>query len=190
MSNTTEILKDLERQDIWHVRKQGMPQDLERQIKALCIDYMGAGLDGQKAIRSAITRKAGWFILSFAVDMATLAMKRKDNEALTLGIVALRISNILIVDYRDAYEPIAMLALAAQQCGFEPAEYTMLVCPDFPSEFLEWFSKPGPLMVVPDAEGSFVFQLTEEAKASKARMKEFLESRRQKRSSLKESQIG
>ncbi|MGA2832643.1 MAG: hypothetical protein ABSE55_06185 [Terracidiphilus sp.] len=181
MDYKDEILKDLERQDIHRVYLHGMPEDLERQIKALCIEYMGAVVDGQRAMRSAITRKAGWFILNFAFKMATLAMQHKDKEALALGIIALHLSEILNVDCRDAVDLIAKLAYAAQQCELVPAEYTMLVCPDFPPKFLEWFRKPGPVKVGPDADGNLVFQITDEALARKARWKENLDARRKKK---------
>jgi hypothetical protein len=64
----------------------------------------------------------------------------------------------------------------------------MAVCPDFPPKFLEWFRKPGSVKVGPGADGNLVFQITDEAKARRARWNEFLEAHRKKRRSMKESQ--
>jgi hypothetical protein len=43
-----------------------------------------------------------WFLLSFSSHMATRAMQRKDREALGCRIIALHLSNIANVDFRDS----------------------------------------------------------------------------------------
>jgi hypothetical protein len=112
-------------------------------------------------------------------------MQRKDKEALSSGIIALHLSNIANIDYRDSGGVIARLAYAAQQCGLELAEYTTAICPDLSPKLMEWIRKPGPVNVGPDVDGNLVFKRTAEAEARRAHWKEFIKAHRDKRESSK-----
>lgn len=183
MDQTSEILENLERQDVYRVWKHGMPEELEGQIRVLCTEYKNGSSDGKSALRAAITRHAGWFILSFVSRMAIVTMRRKDKDALTDGIIALHLSKIAEIDFRDAYGPTARLAFGAQQLGINLAEWTTVVCPEISPVLLEFMRRPGPVNVGPDSDGNLVFKVTPEAEARRARHKEFLKALREKRPS-------
>jgi hypothetical protein len=190
MNHVAEILEDLGRRDIYKVSKHGITEDLERQLESLCAEYRNGSPSGRGALTSAInyrkaTNRAQWLLLSFSSHMATRAMQRQDKEALSSGIIALHLSNIANIDYRDSGGVIARLAYAAQQCGLELAEYTTAICPDVSPKLMEWIRKPGPVNVGPDADGNLVFKRTAEAEARRARWKEFIKAHREKRESSK-----
>jgi len=112
-------------------------------------------------------------------------MQRKDRVALNSGIIALHLSNVANIDYRDSWGAIARLAHAAQQCGLELAEYTTVVCPDVSPKLMEWIRQLGPVNVGPDVDGNPVFKRTAEAEARRARWNEFIKAHHKKRESSK-----
>jgi hypothetical protein len=89
--------------------------------------------------------------------MAELAMQRKDGQALDLGLVAFDLSNIIGVDFRDAFGAISQLAFAANQCGVEPVDRATAVIPDLSPQLLEMFKHPRPARVTRDSHGNVVF---------------------------------
>jgi hypothetical protein len=152
-----KILEDLERRDSYSTLKLGMPPDVEREIGVLCAAYRSATAESRDAMRSAITRKATVLILSFASRMATLAMQRKDKEAVDLGLVALDLSNAVNVNSRDVLGQIAQLAFAAKECGVEVSDRAAAVVPEFSPQLLEMLKHPGLVRVVQDKQGKRVF---------------------------------
>jgi len=185
MAHIPESLDVLEKQDIYSLWKRGMPEDVESQVKLLCIEYRNATPKDRSVVRSIVSRKATWVILQFAVTMATRAMQNKDKESLGFGISALVLSNIVDVDLRDALEPVARLAYAAQQCGLELAEYTTAICPEVSPKLMEWIRKPRPVHVGQDANGNLVFKRTAEAEARRTHWNELIKAHREKRESSK-----
>jgi len=190
MNHIAGILEDLERADIYAVSKHGITEDLEGQLESLCTEYRNGSPSGRGALTIAInhkkaTNRAQWFLLSFSSHMATRAMQRKDRVALSSGIIALHLSNVANIDYRDSWGTIARLAYAAQQCGLELAEYTTAVCPDVSPKLMEWIRQPGPVNVGPDVDGNPAFKRTAEAEARRARWNEFIKAHREKRESSK-----
>ena len=190
MNHVAEILEDLYRRDIYKVSKHGITEDLERQLESLCAEYRNGSPSGRGALTRAInyrkaTNRAQWLLLNFSSHMATRSMRRKDKEALSSGIIALHLSNVANIDFRDSLETIARLSYAAQQCGLELAEYTTAICPDVSPKLMEWIRKPGPVNVGPDADGNLVFKRTAEAEARLAHWKEFIKAYREKRESSK-----
>ena len=186
MNHVAEILEDLERRDIYKVWKHGIPEDLERQLESLCAEYRNGSPSGRGALTTAInyrkaTNRAQWFLLSFSSHMATRAMQGKNKEALSSGIIALHLSNIANIDFRDSLGAVDRLAFAAHQCGFEVTKYASLVCPDLSPRLLGFMKNPRPVKVGPDANGDLVFQRSDEAEARRIRFDEFIKTRRQKR---------
>jgi hypothetical protein len=132
--NVAEILEDLERRDIDKVWKHGITEDLESQLEWLCAEYRNGSPSDRGALTTAInyrkaTNRAQWFLLSFSSQMATCAMQRKDKEALS-SVIALHLSNIANIDFRDSLGAFDRLAFSAQHCGLQVTEYASLVCPD------------------------------------------------------------
>ena len=116
-SHLAEILEDLQRRDIYKVWKYGVPEDLERQLESLCGEYRNGSRSSRDALTTAInqskaTNRAQWFLLSFSSHMAIRAMQRKDKESLSSGIIALHLSNIANIDFRDSFEAIGQLAFS------------------------------------------------------------------------------
>jgi hypothetical protein len=192
MNHIAGILEDLERRDIYKVSKHGITEDLERQLESLCAEYRNGTPSDRGALTTAInyrnaTNRAQWLLQSFSSHMATRAMQRKDRVALSSGIIALHLSNVAHIDFRDSLGTIARLAYAAQQCGLELAEYTTAVCPDVSPKLMEWIRKPSPVNVGPDVDGNLVFKRTAGAEARRARWNEFIKAHREKRESSKNS---
>ncbi len=186
MNAVAAILEDLERRDIHKVWKHGITAELERQLESLCAGYRSGSPSSRGALTTAInyrkaTNRAQWFLLSFSSHMATRAMQHKNKEALSSGIIALHLSNIANIDFRDSFGAINRLAFSAQQCGLEVTEYASLVCPDLSPRLVEFMKNPSPVKVGPDANGDLVFQRSNEAIARDARRKELTEARRAKR---------
>lgn len=187
------ILEDLERRDIYKVWKHGVPEDLERQLESLCAEYRNGSPSSRDALTTAInhrkaTNRAQWFLLSFSSHMATRAMQRKDKETLSSGIIALHLSNIANIDFRDSFGAIGQLAFSAQQCGIRLVEYASLVCPDLSPRLVEFMKNPGPVKVGPDAHGDLVFQRSDEDEARRARWNEFIKAHREKRTTSKKAE--
>jgi hypothetical protein len=118
MNRVAEILEDLYRRDIYKVSKHGITEDLERQLEALCAEYRNGSPSRRAALTSAInyrkaTNRAQWLLLNFSSHMATRSMQRKDKEALSSGIIALHLSNVADIDFRDSLGAIARLAYGA-----------------------------------------------------------------------------
>jgi len=51
--------------------------------------------------------------------MATVAMQQKDKAALDLAVIAFDLSDIMRIDYRDAFGHVGQLAFAAKECGVD-----------------------------------------------------------------------
>ena len=109
------------------------------------------------------------------MEMATRAMQHKDNDALTLGVVALLLANDR--DGRDLWVLIARLAFAAKECGLELADYAMLVCPEVSPKIMQLLRNPVPVTVAPNAKGDLVFQRTAAGEANRARYNELRNAR-------------
>lgn len=193
MNQIEEILEDLHRRDIHTVWKHGFSEDLERILECLCTEYRN-GTPGDRdtltariTSRTPHTNRAEWFLLSFSSHMATRAMRHKDKEALSSGIISLHLSNIAHIDFRDSLWPIGGLAFAAQQCGLELTAYASEVCPDLSPKLVEFMKTPRPVKVGRNASGDLVFQRSDEAiareNAATARRKELTEARQAKRQS-------
>ena len=185
MDQISEILESMETLDVHGVWKGGMSPDTARQIAVLCEKYREMDSGVRAAMRSAVSRKAGWFILAFVSRMALVAVREKDREALANGILALILSKTAEVDYRDAYKPIAKLAYAARQCGVDLAEYSMETCPETPVALIGFMRKPGPVKVGPDADGNLVFQVTDETLARGGASEGLVGALRKKRAASK-----
>ena len=113
--------------------------------------------------------------------MATRAMQRKDKEALSSGLIALHLSNIANIDFRDSLGAIDRRVLSAQHCGLQVTEYASIVCPDLSPKLVEFMRNPRPVKVGPDAHGDLVFQRSDEVEARRIRRDEFMRARRQER---------
>jgi hypothetical protein len=186
MKHVAEILEDLERRDVYKVWKHGIMEDLERQLESLCAEYRKGSPSDRGALTTAInsrkaTNRAQWFLLSFSSHMATRAMQRKDEEALSSGIIALHLSNIENIDFRDSLGAVARLAFSARHCGLQVTEYASLVCPDLSPKLVEFMKNPRPVKVGPDAHGDLIFQRSDEAEARRIRRDEFMRARRKER---------
>jgi hypothetical protein len=182
MDKISEILNGLEKQDIFRVWKSGMPPEMERRIRVLCTEYKNQTPDSRTGLRSAIKQKAGWFILAFVNRMAIVALRANDKSALTDGVIALHLSRITEVDFRDAYEPVARLAFCAKQLGIDLAEWSLAVCPEISSTLVKFMRNPGPVNVGPDADGNLSFRVTPEAEARRACRYEMVKKRPRKKS--------
>lgn len=192
INHIAEILEDLERRDIHKVWKYGITEDLEGQLESLCAEYKNGSQSGRGALTTAInyrkaTNGAQWFLLNFSSHMATHAMRHKDKEALSSGIIALHLSNIANIDFRDSFGAIGGLAFAAQECGLELAAIASEVCPDLSPKLIEFMKSPRPVKIGRNANGDLVFQRTDESiareKAAIAFRKELTEARRLKKQS-------
>src|ERR1035438_4477680 len=83
MDQICEIIESLERQDLYRVSKNGLPEDVARQITVLCAEYRSKDSEGRLAMTLSVTPRAAWLIHAFALPMALAAMRRKNTEALT-----------------------------------------------------------------------------------------------------------
>jgi len=156
-NNLDAILKELDRQDLHAIVEAGIPLEIKTQIKVLCTAYRPAQLEAKKEIRSAVTRNATVVLLTFVSAMATLAMQEKNEEALDLGLVALDLSNIMQIDFRDAFTHVAQLAFAAVECGVNPAAHALSVIPEISAQLLEMFGHFKPPRVTRNSQGDLIF---------------------------------
>jgi hypothetical protein len=160
ITSLTAILENLERQDIYRLAKYGMPEELQREIKALCVEYRDATTEDRNAAKSAVisqATKATGVILSFVSRMAELAMQQGDKEALDLGLVALDLSNIMKVDFRDAGGAASRLAFAAERCGINVIDRAQAMIPDISPQLLLFLQHRKPPRVELDGEGKLIF---------------------------------
>jgi hypothetical protein len=149
INNLTAILEYPERQDIHGLIQHGMPEELQREIKALCIEYRGATSEDRNAAKSAVVSQATnatVIILFFVSRMAELAMQQGDKEAIDLGLAALDLSNIMKVDFRDAGGSASRLAFAAERCGLDIdiVERAQAMIPDLSPQLLRFLQHPRP----------------------------------------------
>jgi hypothetical protein len=157
MNNVGEIFEELDRQDI-HASVNGeMPATLDADIRTLCGIYRRAEPEFKKEMRSKVTRNATVALLSFVSSVATLATQKKDEGALDLGLLAFDLSDIMRIDFRDAFGHVAQLAFAATECGLRPEDRARAVIPDISARFLDMLSHSKPPKVVQDSEGKLVF---------------------------------
>lgn len=157
MSDWSKTIELVERQDIYQMLKHGMSEEVAKQIEAFCIEYRGADHARQSEMKSAISRKGTVIFLGFVGHIATLAMQRKDREALDIGILAFDLSNIMDVDFRDAFGSISQLAFAASECGVQLADRMPEVVGKVSSRLLKMLIDPKPARVTRDERGNLVF---------------------------------
>ena len=155
MDAIKKILEGLERRDSYSVMKLGIPPDIEREISVLCAAYRNT--DNPEAMKAAITRKATLLILVYVSRMATLAMQRKDKDSLDSGLVALDVSNAVIVDPREAAAHVAKLAFSAKECGVVLMDRAKALLTDISPQLLEMIKNPGLVRIVRDKQGRRVF---------------------------------
>lgn len=155
--NLSAIFEALDRQDILWINRNGLPEDLEVEVTKLCRHYQNAGLEERSTIRSAITPTAMVVVQNFVSKMATVAMQQKDKDALDCALIALDLSNIMKVDYRDAFHHVSQLAFAANECGVDIVAQVTTLIPDASPRLLEMFSHPAPARIVRDTEGHLTF---------------------------------
>jgi hypothetical protein len=156
-NNLNAIFKELDRQDLHAVVKGGIPTEIEMYIKSLCEVYRRAESDSKNEMRSAVTRNATVVLLAFVSAMATLAMQRKDVGSLDLALLAFDLSNIMRIDFRDAFTHVAQLAFAATECGVKLDDHARTIIPDISSQLLEMFGHSKPPRVRRDSEGKLIF---------------------------------
>jgi len=155
--NLNAIVEVLDRQDILWINRNGLPEDVEAEVTKLCRHYQNAGLEDRSTIRSAITRHAMVVVQNFVSKMATVAMQQKDKDALDCGLIALDLSNIMKVDFRDAFHHVSQLTFAANECGIDVVAQVATLIPDASPRLLEMFSHPSPARIVRDTEGNRTF---------------------------------
>src|SRR5882757_5618662 len=157
--NLDTVFKEMDQQDIFRVTRRGLPEELVGRIRLLCEAYRGAQPEIREEMRTAVTAKATVVLLSFMTAITALAAQRKDKQALDLGLAALDLSNIMRIDPRDAFIPVAQLAFAAIQCGIEPGERASRVLPDISPRLLEMFRyEQPPTILLQDSAGNPVFR--------------------------------
>ena len=152
------VFKEMDRQDLLAVTRHGLSDDLLRRIRVLCTEYRRVQPETRNEMRTAVTSNATVVLLRFVTAMAVLAAQKKDKEALDLGLVAFDLSNIMRIDFRDAYIPVARLAFAATECGVRPADRASVVIPDISPRLVEMFTYKQPLtFLTDDSAGNPVF---------------------------------
>jgi hypothetical protein len=159
LENLNATLKLLGQQDIHKLLTGGMPEPLVEEIKARCSEYQIASPEGRSQAKAAVlTERAGTaVILIFVTRMATLAMQLKDKEALDIGLVALDLSSVMKVDYRDAMGPASVLAFAAKECGVDIVERAKVMIPDISPQLTLFLAEPGQPKLARDGEGRLIF---------------------------------
>ncbi len=157
MNSWDTIVENLDEQDVLRINKYGLSDDIEREVSALCTEYCRLDTKERGVMRSKLGRKGSVVVLSFVSRMATLAMQRKDVDALDRGLVALDLSNIMKIDFRDAIGYVARLAFAANRCGVELVGRGLAVIPEVSPKLLELLQNPGVPRVTRDGDGNLVF---------------------------------
>jgi hypothetical protein len=159
-------------QDIYRTSKHGMSPELEEDLTTLCTEYRQASAEYRNLISSAISRKATWFLLAFVHRLSTHALQQKDIQALNLGLIALGLSNIVNIDWRDGMGGITQLAYVAELCGLKIADQAIAVIPDLSPKLLDLIKKltrePIVMHLKEDADGKPIFWKTCKATASTA----------------------
>jgi hypothetical protein len=142
MNDISNVLDTLERQDFHALLTKGLPDEISNQIGNFCKEYRSTSLELRSALKSKVSRKTTAVMLLFVRDMAKLAMRQKDRERVDLGLIALDLSNIANVDWRDALAPASQLAFAAKQCNIDVVDRARKVIPDLPSILEEMLKHP------------------------------------------------
>lgn len=160
MDDLHTILEDLERRDVHRTLKTGMPEEIEKEIKDLCASYRSANPEDRAVLKRRMSAKQRWMILHFASRMAELAMQVGDKEAIDLGLVAFDLSNIMNVDFRDAFGSVGTLAFAARRCGVDIVDRAKALIPDTSDQLLLIFQHPKEPRTLTDSKGNLVFRNT------------------------------
>jgi len=157
MHDWNEIIADLERQDIHRLLTRGMPEDIVAKIKLLCAAYRDVPLEERTTMRAGLPRRSSAVISIFSVHIATVAMQQKDKAALDLAVVAFDLSDIMRIDYRDAFGHVGRLAFAAKECGVDLMERVRALVHDISPRLMDMLAAPRFPRVVRDSEGNMVF---------------------------------
>ena len=158
MDNLSATLDKLEKQEFHALLKHGLPEEMEKEIRALCVEYWGAYSESRKAMKSATARKGSAVIQMFSTRMATVAMQKKDKECLDLAVVAFDLGNTMEIDFRDAYGSIAQLAFAATECGVDLVSRAQAVIFDISPQLIEMLKQPLPPRLARDDDDNLVFR--------------------------------
>jgi hypothetical protein len=156
-SEWNAIVQNLERQDIHRMLRSGMAEEMALEVRNLCLEYIAADTEKRRFMKSAITQQASPVVLHFTSRMATLAMQRGDKEAIDLGLAAFDLSNIMLIDPRDAFGPIGRLAFAAEQCDVDLLDRATVIIGGISPQLMQVFTGPKPAQVERDAEGNLCF---------------------------------
>jgi hypothetical protein len=152
------VVKNLERQDLHRMLRDGMSDDVAQEVKSLCMEYIAQNTEMRTAMKSAITRKASSALLYFTSRMATLAMQRLEKEAIDLGLAAFDLSNIMQIDPRDAFAPVGRLVFAAKLCDVDLLERAKAIFNDISPQLMKIIANPRPAQVARDAKGNLIFE--------------------------------
>jgi hypothetical protein len=151
-------LEALDQQDLYLVTRQGVPQDITDKIEIVCSEYRAASAGAKWGIRLAVSRRATVVLLSFAHRRATLAVQEKSTTALEQGLIALHLSNIIDIDFRDAFHPVGCFLAAGRECGVDASERAIEVLPDLSPRLANMFNQTPPWIITRDAGGNVAFQ--------------------------------
>jgi hypothetical protein len=161
MLNVDQIgkaLEALDQQDLYRVMRQGVLQDITDKIEFVCSEYRTASAGAKWEIRLAVSRRATVVLLGFVHRRATLAVQERSTTALEQGLIALHLSNIIDIDFRDAFHPVGCLLAAGRECGADASERAIEVLPDLSPRLASMFNQTAPLIIIRDAGGNVAFQ--------------------------------
>jgi hypothetical protein len=157
MESMNAVVQDLEKQDIHRLLSEGMSSELVDELEGVCESYLEADAERRKNMRATITGKGTSVILIFLGQVANRALQLKDIGAIDVGIAALDLSNIMNIDYRDAFGPASVLSYAAKQCGIDVVHRARTLLPEISSELIELLSRPKQPRLARDVDGNVVF---------------------------------
>jgi hypothetical protein len=157
MENENAILEKLERLDLHWLLAHGMPDAAEGELKILTSAYLHSSLEGRNLTKSLVTQRVSSVILVFARRMATLAMQEKDLSAVDLGLAAVDLSRIMLIDFREVFGIAGELAFAAHRCDVDVLDRARVVIPDISNQLLIALETPLAPRVLEDLEGNLTF---------------------------------
>jgi hypothetical protein len=114
MQQVLELLKDAK-----EYRFAPLPSAVDEKLSGFLEEFRQAGEGQQKAFLSSMEEKAGYALLAFAERMSMLSVRRKSENSLRLGALALVLA-IHHIDPRMGLMIISLLYHSAEKMGVAP----------------------------------------------------------------------
>lgn len=157
VNEIAKIVEELGQQDLYEIVKHGLPENIRRCLIALAREYRNSNSEDKTAIKSLVNQKDRSVILAFVTGMATEAMQERSVESLDIALVAFDLSDIMRVDFRDAFGHISQLAAASKACGIDLVEHAVAVIPVISPRLMGMLNDPGEARIMRDSKGKPVF---------------------------------